>query len=74
MKDKDNDSHSEEEEEEETHTGDMDQDLVEDGYVNPLGAIDADLFKSSSALQKWNALPLKEGERCPCLEKDSQMR
>ena len=73
MKVKDNTDKTDEEEEEEEQMVNSEQD-IENGFVNPMGVIDVNLFTSCSALQKWNALPLEEGERCPCLERHTQMR
>ena len=59
MKVKDNTGKTEEEEEEEEMVN-SEQD-IENGFVNPMGVIDVNLFTSCSALQKSNALPLEEG-------------
>ena len=72
MKDKDEKSSSDDEEEEE-QIGDAERDF-RDGFVKPNEVVDINLFKSCLALKRWNELPLREGERCPCLEKNSQMR
>ena len=66
-----NGTNSDTEEEEEEMNVEKD---FQDGFVKPEEIANIDLFKSCLALQKWNELPLKEGVRCPCLEKFTQMR
>ena len=66
-----NGTNSDTEEEEEQMNVEKD---FQDGFVKPEEIADIGLFKSCLALQKWNELPLKEGVRCPCLEKFTQMR